>query len=249
MPLLLILHQLISLQNWNGNVVDGVQRAPIALICDDLTPCTGIALSNVNMWSQTGKAVYKCESAFGSGVGCIKSGTASSYAVVTVTPTQPAGYSTPTTMSGDLASGYPSTATIPVPSAIPTSFYPGLAAYSKLMSAQTTGGAATTTSKTTTTSTVKATSTSTTSTTKATATSSGTVAQYGQCGGSGYTGATSCVSPYGQFCSLPSLDCNSDTFILQYAHTRMTITLNACRVLGFVCLFMFYTQLGNIIPF
>ncbi|KIM26589.1 glycoside hydrolase family 28 protein [Serendipita vermifera MAFF 305830] len=105
----------IKFTNWNGNVVDGVQRAPIALICDDLTPCTGITLSNVNMWSQTGKAVYKCESAFGSGVSCIKSGTASSYAVVTVTPTQPSGYTTPTTMAGDLASGFPSTATIPVP--------------------------------------------------------------------------------------------------------------------------------------
>ncbi|PVG00146.1 rhamnogalacturonase [Serendipita vermifera] len=105
----------IQFKNWNGDVVDGNQRPPIALICADTAPCTGITLTNVNMWSQTGKAVYKCESAYGSGLSCMKSGSGSAYGPVTVTATKPAGYSTPTTMPGDLSSGFSSTAAIPVP--------------------------------------------------------------------------------------------------------------------------------------
>ncbi|KAG8992174.1 hypothetical protein FRB94_011913 [Tulasnella sp. JGI-2019a] len=57
----------------------------------------------------------------------------------------------------------------------------------------------TTTKATTTTTTTKATTTTTTktsTTTTATSTSTGTVTEYGQCGGTGYTGATVCVSPY-----------------------------------------------------
>ena len=53
---------------------------------------------------------------FESGSGaCLRAGSASSYAAVTSTISQPAGYSTPTTMPGDLASGFVATATIPVP--------------------------------------------------------------------------------------------------------------------------------------
>lgn len=189
----------IQFKNWNGDVVNGVTRPPIALICADGAPCEGITLTNVNMWSQSGSAIYKCESAFGTGLSCLKSGTASSYAVVTVTATKPAGYTTPTTMSGDLSAGYDSTATIPVPTAIPTSFFPGLAAYSKLMSAQGStalpgGGAAST--STASTSTTKTTTTTTTKTSSASATATGTAAHYGQCGGSGWTGPTVCESPY-----------------------------------------------------
>lgn len=68
------------------------------------------------MWSETGKAIAKCESAYGSGLGCIKSGDAySSYAVVTSTMTQPTGYTTPTTMAGDLAAGFTCISPIPTP--------------------------------------------------------------------------------------------------------------------------------------
>lgn len=176
----------IKFTNWNGNVVDGTQRAPIALICDDLTPCTGITLTNVNMWSQTGKAVYKCESAYGSGVGCIKSGSGGGYGVVSINPSQPSGYTTPATMPGDLSSGFSATSAIPVPASIPTSFFPGLSAYKKLMSSQSTSGGATTANSPATTS----------SKTTTGGSSSGTVAQYGQCAGLSYTGPTACISPY-----------------------------------------------------
>ncbi|KAL1943442.1 hypothetical protein VTO73DRAFT_4517 [Trametes versicolor] len=122
----------ITFQNWDGNVVDGVARPPIQLICADGAPCFDITLDNVNMWSQTNKAVVKCESAFGSGVSCIRSGSShTSYAIVTQSATQPAGYTTPTTMAGDLTAGFATNAAIPTPT-IPTSFFPGLAQISPL---------------------------------------------------------------------------------------------------------------------
>ena len=89
-------------------------RPPIQLICADGAPCYGITLTDVYMWSETNEAVVKCESAYGSGVSCIKSGsTHSSYAIVTSTMTKPSGYSTPTTMFGDLSSGFPTNSAIP----------------------------------------------------------------------------------------------------------------------------------------
>ncbi|KAI1791435.1 rhamnogalacturonase [Ganoderma leucocontextum] len=117
----------ITFSNWDGNVVDGVARPPIQLICADGAPCSGITLSNVNMWSQTDEAVYKCESAYGSGLSCIKSGSSyTSYAIVTTSATKPSGYTTPTTLAGDLASGFATNAAIPTPT-IPTTFFPGRA--------------------------------------------------------------------------------------------------------------------------
>ena len=97
-------------------MADGVSRPPIQLICADGAPCYDITLTNVNMWSETDEAVYKCESAYGSGLSCIKSGSSyTSYAVVTTSATQPSGYTTPTTMAGDLASGYATDSAIPTP--------------------------------------------------------------------------------------------------------------------------------------
>lgn len=68
------------------------------------------------MWSQTDKAVVKCESAYGGGVSCIKSGSShTAYAKVTQSISRPPGYSTPTTMVGDLSNGFPTNAAIPTP--------------------------------------------------------------------------------------------------------------------------------------
>lgn len=68
------------------------------------------------MWSQTDKAVVKCESAYGSGLSCLKSGSShAAYAKVTQSATKPAGYSTPTTMKGDLSSGFATNSAIPTP--------------------------------------------------------------------------------------------------------------------------------------
>lgn len=99
-----------------SQIVDGVARPPVALICADDAPCQDITLSNVSVWSQTGNAVAKCESAYGTGLGCIKSGTSfTSYATVTSTMTIPPGYTAPATMVGDLKSGFTSVSPIPTP--------------------------------------------------------------------------------------------------------------------------------------
>ena len=75
-----------------------------------------MTLSNVNMWSQTNEAVVKCESAYGTGLSCLRSGSShTSYAVVTQSATRPAGYTTPTTMPGDLTDGFATNAPIPTP--------------------------------------------------------------------------------------------------------------------------------------
>ncbi|KAL5512388.1 hypothetical protein ACEPAG_3380 [Sanghuangporus baumii] len=120
----------IQFQNWDGSVVNGVQRAPIQILCADGAPCTGIVLNNVNLWSDTNQAVDKCESAFGSGA-CLRSGTPTSYAATTTTISRPAGFTTPPSLSGDLSQGFATNSPIPIPT-IPTTFYPGLPQISPL---------------------------------------------------------------------------------------------------------------------
>ncbi|KAF8914337.1 rhamnogalacturonan-hydrolase [Gymnopilus junonius] len=120
----------IQFENWDGEVVDGVQRPPIQFFCADGAPCTGMTLSNVNMWSATGIAVIKCESAYGSGA-CLKGGSGGSYAATTVSLSQPAGYTNPPSLSGDLSQGFATNSPIPIPT-IPSTFYPGVPQISPL---------------------------------------------------------------------------------------------------------------------
>ncbi|KAG8937809.1 hypothetical protein FRC04_010048, partial [Tulasnella sp. 424] len=112
--------------------------------------------------------------------------------------TQPAGYTTPPTLAGDLSAGFATNSPIPIPT-IPTTYYPGLGQISPLAkniaSATTTTKATTTTSKAATTTTASKTTTTTTKASTTTA-NGATQTQYGQCGGSGYSGPTVCVSPY-----------------------------------------------------
>ncbi|KAI0645895.1 rhamnogalacturonase-like protein [Trametes meyenii] len=123
----------LTFSNWDGEVVDGVKRPPIQLICADGAPCTNIKLNNVNMWSATGKAVVKCESAYGSGVKCIKNDSKhAAYSKVTQSISRPTNYHTPKTMKGDLASGFATNKAIPTPT-IPTAFYPDLPQITPLM--------------------------------------------------------------------------------------------------------------------
>ncbi|KAF7969538.1 hypothetical protein HWV62_26987 [Athelia sp. TMB] len=105
----------IEFETWNGLVVDGVKRPPYRIICADAAPCSGITLTDVWLWSETGEAVIDCESAFGTGVGCLRSGSTSSYAAATTSYTKPASYTTLKTMTGDLTAGFASTASIPAP--------------------------------------------------------------------------------------------------------------------------------------
>jgi len=122
----------ITFDTWDGIVVDGVARSPIQILCADGAPYTGITLKNVNLWSSTGKATNKCQSAYGTGAGCFKASSGSaSYAAVTQTISQPPGYTTPPSLSGDLSAGFATNAAIPIPT-IPSTYYPGLAQISPL---------------------------------------------------------------------------------------------------------------------
>ena len=128
----------IKISNWTGTEANGMQRGPVKVLCADGAPCTGIDITDFNMWTESGKSQwYSCESAYTN----IKrsppkfcfSGEAdhSSYPVTTTTVTvAPTGYSAPT-MAADLATAFGTAASIPVP-AIPTNFFPGAAPYSAL---------------------------------------------------------------------------------------------------------------------
>ena len=106
----------LFLQDWDGAVVDGVQRPPIQFLCDGDTPCSEMILDNVNLWSATDEAVNKCESAFGEG-SCLHSDSdaIASYAITTASVTEPPGYTTPPTLSGDLSGGFATDSSIPIP--------------------------------------------------------------------------------------------------------------------------------------
>ena len=106
---------MMHLQNWNGNVADGIQRPPIQFFCADGTPCTNMILNNVNMWSLTDSATNKCQSAYGSGGSCLRSRSGGSYAATTTTINKPAGYTSPPTLSGDLSQGFATNSPIPIP--------------------------------------------------------------------------------------------------------------------------------------
>jgi rhamnogalacturonan hydrolase len=168
----------IQFENWDGEVVDGVERAPIQFICADGAPCTGMTLSNVNMWSATGQAVMKCESAYGSGA-CLKGGSGGSYGATTVSYAQPAGYTNPPSLAGDLAQGFATNEPIPIPT-IPSTYYPGVPQISPL--AKNSGGSG------------ALQPTTSTPSTPTPSPTGGTVPVYGQCGGTGYTGSTQCAA-------------------------------------------------------
>ncbi|KIO23148.1 glycoside hydrolase family 28 protein [Tulasnella calospora MUT 4182] len=104
----------ITFDTWDGYVADGVARPPIQFICADATPCQQMILKDVRLWSATGKAVVKCESAYGTG-SCLKASGTTSYAITTSSITQPAGYTVPPTLAGDLASGFATNSPIPIP--------------------------------------------------------------------------------------------------------------------------------------
>lgn len=184
----------LTFSNWQGTIVDP-KRASINIVCADAAPCTGISLSNIDFWTDTNAAMhYFCESGYGSGY-CLKSGSGSAYTTTQSIASAPSGYSG-AKMPGDLASGLGLTVSIAIPTAIPTSFYPGVAAKKPLLNGSGAGAGSSVATKSTT--------TLATSTTKATTTtvSSGTCgAQYSQCGGIGWTGATCCVS--GSTCKCP----------------------------------------------
>ncbi|KAF1954129.1 hypothetical protein CC80DRAFT_536996 [Byssothecium circinans] len=121
----------ITVKNWKGGNANGASRGPVKVVCADGKPCTDINISDFAMWTETGnKQVNSCRSAWGAG-GCLKKGTAVSYAVTSVTETAaPTGH-TAASMADDLKSDFGTTVSIPIPT-MPSSFYPSVTPISKL---------------------------------------------------------------------------------------------------------------------
>lgn len=174
----------ITFSNWDGYIVDGQRRSAYRILCADNAPCTQINIENVQLWASNNVGTYACRSAYGSGA-CLKAGSGAGYAQVTQSYSRPAAYSSPPTMAGNLASGFATNSPIPLPT-IPTMFFPGLPAISPL--AKNVGSPTAPSGPT---------QTPTSSPTPPpSGGNTGTAAHYAQCGGTGYTGPTTCESPY-----------------------------------------------------
>ncbi|EIM85320.1 rhamnogalacturonase [Stereum hirsutum FP-91666 SS1] len=122
----------ITFKNWDGTVANGVSRPPVQFLCADEVPCTDMTLIDVYLWSDTGSAVYKCESAFGTGACLHSSVAATSYAATSTAYNKPISMTAVPTLAGDLTAGFGSTASIATPT-IPSTYYPGLAQITPLM--------------------------------------------------------------------------------------------------------------------
>lgn len=75
-----------------------------------------MTLIDVYLWSDTGSAVYKCESAFGTGACLHSSVAATSYAATSTAYNKPISMTAVPTLAGDLTAGFGSTASIATPS-------------------------------------------------------------------------------------------------------------------------------------
>ncbi|MCJ1307972.1 hypothetical protein MMC25_001622 [Agyrium rufum] len=121
----------LTFSNWTGDAANGLQRAPIQIICPSTMPCTGITLTDINLWTDSGSSEkYVCENAYGTGY-CLKSGSGGAYSTATTIKTAPTGYAAPK-MPNDLTAGLGITASIPIPP-IPTSFFPSAQPASTLL--------------------------------------------------------------------------------------------------------------------
>lgn len=47
----------ISFSDWTGTAANGVSRAPINIICPSSVPCTGVSVTDFNMWTDAGSSI------------------------------------------------------------------------------------------------------------------------------------------------------------------------------------------------
>jgi rhamnogalacturonan hydrolase len=119
----------LKINNWTGTALDGKQRGPLQIKCADGAPCTGVDVTDFNMWTEKGDSqTYICQSAYtdlerAEPVYCMNGGTGTGYPVTTRTVTAaPTGYEAPR-LGDNLEADFGFTVSIPVP-AMPTSFFP-----------------------------------------------------------------------------------------------------------------------------
>ena len=122
----------IVISNWTGTEADGQERGPVKIMCADGVPCTGIDITDFEMWTESGDSQwYACRSAHTNlrrrpALCCLDGGSDhTAYPVTTRTvTTAPTGYVAPK-MADDLATPtWGTTARVPIPT-IPSSFFPG----------------------------------------------------------------------------------------------------------------------------
>ncbi|CAG8972057.1 hypothetical protein HYALB_00004921 [Hymenoscyphus albidus] len=120
-----VLYSNLTFSSWKGTASNGVQRAPMQLLCPSAVPCHDIKISDFNIGTETGKSVLqKCANAYGSGAGCLNDAKSdfNSYNTVTKTMTNVAAYKE-TNMRGELTEGVGITASIAI-STVPITFFP-----------------------------------------------------------------------------------------------------------------------------
>ena len=79
-------YQNVTFSNWKGTNSNGAQRGSIQVLCPSAVPCTGITISDVNIWTESGSAEKEiCQNAFGTG-SCLRSDSGATY-TTTVTRT------------------------------------------------------------------------------------------------------------------------------------------------------------------
>jgi rhamnogalacturonan hydrolase len=122
----------IKISNWTGTATNGMQRGPLQIKCADGAPCTGVDVTDFNMWTEKGSSqFYSCRSAYtdlkrADPLYCMKGGSGTEYPITTRTVTSaPTGYEAPK-LADDLEMDFGFTVSIPVP-AMPTSFFPNQA--------------------------------------------------------------------------------------------------------------------------
>jgi rhamnogalacturonan hydrolase len=122
----------LKINNWTGTALDGMQRGPLQIKCADGAPCTGVDVTDFNMWTEKGDSqFYSCQSAYtdlkrAEPLYCMNGGTGTGYPITTRTVTAaPTGYEAPK-LADDLETDFGFTVSIPVP-AMPTSFFPNQA--------------------------------------------------------------------------------------------------------------------------
>lgn len=77
----------ITFSNWKGTNSNGAQRGSVQVWCPSLVPCTGITISDFNIWTESGsEELESCWNAFGSGA-CLRSGSTSTYTTTTTVTT------------------------------------------------------------------------------------------------------------------------------------------------------------------
>ncbi len=72
-------YQNVTFSNWKGTNSNGAQRGSIQVLCPSAVPCTGITISDVNIWTESGSTEKEiCQNAFGTG-SCLRSGSSGAY--------------------------------------------------------------------------------------------------------------------------------------------------------------------------